>query len=1124
MDKTSPGKCERKTLNQAFAAELDCLRPKHGLYGGSPAAGTEGKLPSTPPCYCDAEEDRAKDLKRIYAAIGDWSAARRKATEASKTGRTSAPIAAGTPDPLTALCLSGGGIRSATFNLGVLQALAQVKMLGKFDYLSSVSGGGYVATWLRAWMHRAGVETVVEDLGRDPKGFTPLHPEATPVANLRDYSNYLTPVVGLFSGDTWSAAATILRNLLLNWIMLLPALGAVIGIPLLFLLFIRTNDFTLEFPNQLLTAALALEGVASLLVYLMRRFAKSELFRQYHFILACVLPICLAAGALSVAALGFHLPGTDLPSPAVRWSSIWRFCAIWCLGVPFVGWFLAEMIEQFVNQAKKWAAGSFRSATAPSEAELEENVRSVSLLIELMALTVSGLIGMCLLVAVIESCYPFLFSHPALYTVFVLPMLLGVYLISRVIFVGVASYSDELGQRTKIVEQDHSGTQVRNRIYGNDADREWWSRLSGWLLLVILGWTLVTGVCLLGCYLPDFVANLVQWIANVVGPNQHPVAASAMAHGAATAEVDPWSSAAATVFKWAIAAVGGASGLIAALRGNDPDTPAQGSARPGQHIESPARILGVAGLLFLVCLIMIVSWMVKGIAQSIVVATPLFDRLRPLSDPTQPLELQFSVPGYNQPLPWEITLTFFGLLLGFALLALMASRFVNVNRFSLHGMYRNRLVRAYLGASNCRADGHECRIPDPFTGFALTDNFPLHCLCDAPIAPPQAGTAPDSTVGSHCTCAGSEQSNWSAPRKPLSIINTTLNLVNGEKLAWQQRKAASFSMTPLFCGNWMEGYRSSRKYGGPDGITVGTAMTISGAAANPNMGYCSSPVLGFLMAMFNLRLGAWLGNTNVRGNDTYSHPGPRHALLCLFAEMLGLTNSHSKYVNLSDGGHFDNLGLYEAVLRRCRYILVSDAGRDENFTFEDLGNSIRKIRIDFGIDIQFKTIQILPNSDTAQGLSCALGHIRYSLADGTDEKDDGLLLYIKPTLRGEVQVPYDIYSYSKSCRDFPHESTINQWFSESQFESYRALGFHLGHLLTERLTTRLRAQSPQSEANQLPAATLFEEFFAVVEEYTAGTDACRKDVASADVRFSPPLKTALRAPGKCEVLLSGGES
>ena len=200
----------------------------------------------------------------------------------------------------------------------------------------------------------------------------------------------------------------------------------------------------------------------------------------------------------------------------------------------------------------------------------------------------------------------------------------------------------------------------------------------------------------------------------------------------------------------------------------------------------------------------------------------------------------------------------------------------------------------------------------------------------------------------------------------LPIINTTLNLVHGENLAWQQRKAESFSMTPLYCGNWLEGYRRSTEYGRREGITVGTAITISGAAANPNMGYSSSPVLAFLMSIFNVRLGAWLGNTNARGNKTYLRPGPKLALKPLFAEVFGLTNSSRRYVNLSDGGHFDNLGLYEVVLRRCRHVLVSDAGNDGSFAFEDLGNAIRKIRIDFGIPIEFKTQDRNPSQRTRE--------------------------------------------------------------------------------------------------------------------------------------------------------------
>jgi hypothetical protein len=202
------------------------------------------------------------------------------------------------------------------------------------------------------------------------------------------------------------------------------------------------------------------------------------------------------------------------------------------------------------------------------------------------------------------------------------------------------------------------------------------------------------------------------------------------------------------------------------------------------------------------------------------------------------------------------------------------------------------------------------------------------------------------------------------------------------------------------------------------------------------------------MTLFNVRLGAWLGNPNKNGEDTYRCAGPRQALVPILSELLGMTDDDHSYVNLSDGGHFDNLGLYEVVLRRCRYIVVSDAGRDPGekatFAFEDLGNAIRKIRIDFGIRVEFEhRIRIRPKDSTEPGLYCALARVRYSEMDGTPEETDGWVVYLKPTLPGDdEQLPYDVYSYSRSSKDFPHESTADQWFSESQFESYRALGFH----------------------------------------------------------------------------------
>jgi hypothetical protein len=133
---------------------------------------------------------------------------------------------------------------------------------------------------------------------------------------------------------------------------------------------------------------------------------------------------------------------------------------------------------------------------------------------------------------------------------------------------------------------------------------------------------------------------------------------------------------------------------------------------------------------------------------------------------------------------------------------------------------------------------------------------------------------------------------------------------------------------------WTGAYVDTQDYGGkePDlndnktGISLDTAITISGAAASPNMGYNSAPATAFLMTLFNVRLGAWLANPAAEIQKTEVKAGPTSALKPLLTEALGLTDAKRANVYLSDGGHFDDLGIYEMIRRRCRYILVVDAG------------------------------------------------------------------------------------------------------------------------------------------------------------------------------------------------------
>jgi hypothetical protein len=132
--------------------------------------------------------------------------------------------------PLSALCISGGGIRSATFALGVLQGLAEKGLLTTFDYLSTVSGGGYIGSWLTAWKQReGGLEKINQAL--QPGAPSPPPKDPDPIQHLREYNNYLSPKMGLFSADTWTLLATVVRNMLLNWLVLVPLLMFILMAP-----------------------------------------------------------------------------------------------------------------------------------------------------------------------------------------------------------------------------------------------------------------------------------------------------------------------------------------------------------------------------------------------------------------------------------------------------------------------------------------------------------------------------------------------------------------------------------------------------------------------------------------------------------------------------------------------------------------------------------------------------------------------------------------------------------------------------------------------------------------------------------------------------------------------------
>jgi hypothetical protein len=242
-------------------------------------------------------------------------------------------------------------------------------------------------------------------------------------------------------------------------------------------------------------------------------------------------------------------------------------------------------------------------------------------------------------------------------------------------------------------------------------------------------------------------------------------------------------------------------------------------------------------------------------------------------------------------------------------------------------------------------------------------------------------------------------------------------------------------------------------------------MSISGAAENPHAavsgeGTSTNPFMAFILTFLGLRLGYWAYNPStplhalqklMRPN--YFFPGLRSLL------DFGHTED-SLLVELSDGGHFDNTGLYELVRRRTPVIILSDGGADPDATFDDFGNAIERMRVDFGISIRFHNPEfdlsgILPGSSAAISENCdrlfdekyhlsqrgfAIGDIVYP--DSGDEKAFvGRFVYIKASLTRDL--PGDLYAYKLANPSYPNQPTVDQFFDERQFEAYRELGYQL---------------------------------------------------------------------------------
>ncbi|MBN9520314.1 hypothetical protein J0H58_17585, partial [bacterium] len=314
---------------------------------------------------------------------------------------------------------------------------------------------------------------------------------------------------------------------------------------------------------------------------------------------------------------------------------------------------------------------------------------------------------------------------------------------------------------------------------------------------------------------------------------------------------------------------------------------------------------------------------------------------------------------------------------------------------------------------------------------------------------------------------------------PYPLFNAALNLVAGDELAVQDRRAASFVLSPGYCGSEETGFAATPTADGDRAnLTLGRAMTISGAAVDPNMSFHHSPPVTALLTVFNARLGWWLQNPRVPAAAPWAAAPPRGGVLQqLGREFFGLTDEKGSYVHLSDGGHFDNSGVYELIRRRCRFVVAVDAAQDRDDASENLAALVRLVRADFGIRIEIDTTPLRKGPDGLSRWHVAVGLIRYDDVD--DHALAGTLVFVRSSLTGDE--PSDVRQYAATHPEYPHTSTADQFFDDAQFESYRMLGEHAAVSVFEEAVVAGRTRFDVAELkDDTGHRTAVRELFAAV--------------------------------------------
>lgn len=358
----------------------------------------------------------------------------------------------------------------------------------------------------------------------------------------------------------------------------------------------------------------------------------------------------------------------------------------------------------------------------------------------------------------------------------------------------------------------------------------------------------------------------------------------------------------------------------------------------------------------------------------------------------------------------------------------------NVNRTSMHGFYRDRLSRLFFflvdGAGavikwRSRPGSSPSPTPSPSPDSLRLSNLPVN-----------GGTA------------------------PYHLVNTALNIQKAtDENRLRGRQADFFFFSPLWSGSRSTGYCKTADLEAADPtLSFASCVAISGAAASSYMGTQTNRLAAFSLALFNVRLGYWLPNpSHTAAWASAAWLSPKRlwrtiqgtAPWLFLKELTGQLCANDRFVNVSDGGHIENLATIELLRRRCRWIVTCDAEADPSFEFPSLAKLVRMARTDLGIDIDID-VSLIQKGNDKNARHFTVGTISYP--GDPPGQPSGRLFYIKSSLAGLDETLY-LKQQPLFDKDFPHTSTSDQFFDEQKFEAYRALGHHAAGRLLDYLHT-----------------------------------------------------------------------